>query len=502
MGTAFDTLTTHLREIDHLDAALELMEWDQAVLMPPEADHARAAQIATISRIRHEKFTSNHTLRLLDAAAAEISGADPDSDSARLIAVVRQDYAEQTRLPAEFVAEVASAASLAHGVWVAARQANDFARFAPTLTRQFELARKTADYLGYADHPYDALLDQYERGMSSRQVKAIFDEHKAGLVTLIAAVSARADQVDDSPVHQAFDVEAQRQFGLKMIGAFGFDFKRGRQDVSVHPFAQSITKYDVRITTRFNPDFLNPALFGMMHETGHAMYEQGVSDTVGALPPLDNGTSLGVHESQSRMWENIVGRSHGFWTWAYPQLQAAFPAQLGGVDVEHFYRAVNKVTPSYIRVEADEATYNLHIMLRFELEMALLDGSLAAADLPHAWNERFEAYFGIVPPTDALGVLQDVHWSSGLIGYFPTYALGNMLAAQYYRKALADRPQIPADIANGKFDTLLGWLRENIHQHGRKFTADELTRRITGEGIQQRYYLEYLQAKYGAIYGI
>jgi len=502
MGKAFDALSAHLREIDHIEAALELMGWDQQVLMPPEADEARAAQLETLSRLSHEKFTSEQTLRLLDAAEAEISGADPDSDQARLISVVRQDYAEQTRLPSELVAEVTRVTAMAHGVWAAARAENDFARFAPTLTRQFELARQTADYLGYSEHPYDALLNLFERGMTSRQVQAIFEEHKAGLVKLIAAISERTDSVDDSPVHQAFDVEAQRQFGLKVIGAIGFDFKRGRQDVSVHPFAQSTSKYDVRITTRFSPDFLNPALFGMMHETGHAMYEQGISDDLAALPPLDNGTSLGVHESQSRMWENIVGRSHGFWTWAYPQLQAAFPAQLGGVNVEQFYRAVNKVTPSYIRVEADEATYNLHIMLRFELEMALLNGQLAVADLPRAWNERFEAYFGIVPPTDSLGVLQDVHWSSGLIGYFPTYALGNMLAAQYYRKAIVDRPQIPADIANGKFDTLLGWLRENIHQHGRKFTADELTRRITGEGIQQRYYLEYLQEKYGAIYGL
>jgi carboxypeptidase Taq len=270
----------------------------------------------------------------------------------------------------------------------------------------------------------------------------------------------------------------------------------------VHPFAQSFSRDDVRITTRFYPDFINPALFGMMHEAGHAMYEQGVSARVDALPLVGEGTSLGVHESQSRMWENIVGRSKGFWSWALPQLQRTFPHQLGSIDLETFYRAINKVSPSFIRVEADEATYNLHIMLRFEIEMELLAGTVKPADLARVWNERFEAFFGIVPPTDTLGVLQDIHWSAGLIGYFPTYALGNMLAAQYYRAAIAGRPSIPADIANGKFDTLHTWLTENIHQHGRKFTADELTRRITGESIQSKYYMDYLREKYGQIYGL
>lgn len=332
-------------------------------------------------------------------------------------------------------------------------------------------------------------------------MRAIFDEHKPPLVSLIAAIKNSGVEVSDAVLHQPYDIDKQRTFALDVVKAYGFDFSRGRQDVAVHPFANGFSRNDVRITTRFYEDFLNPSLFGMMHEAGHGMYEQGIAPTLeGTI--LGSGTSLAVHESQSRMWENVVGRSRGFWSWAYPQLQALFPQQLAKTSLDEFYRAINKVQPSFIRVEADEATYNLHIMLRFELEMDIVAGKVKVADLPEEWNDRFEAYLGIEPPSDKVGVLQDVHWSSGLMGYFATYALGNLLAAQYYRKALAERPSIPGDIANGKFDTLLTWLQDNIHRHGRKFTSDELTRRITGEGIQSHYYTEYLQQKYGEIYGL
>jgi carboxypeptidase Taq len=501
MGSSFDALVHHLRTVEHLNAAEALLGWDQQVLMPPGGAESRASVLETISRISHELFTGDQTARLLDAAEREIDGAPYDSDEASLIRVVREDYRRLTKLPAELVAENARATALAHEVWANARARNDFAAFVPALTENFEIARRIADHLGYDDHPYDALLGEYERGMTSAQVKAIFDDHKTPLVALIAQIKD-APPIDDAVLHQQFPIDLQRAFALDVVKAFGFDFQRGRQDTSVHPFAQSFSRDDVRITTRFYPDFINPALFGMMHEAGHAMYEQGVSARVDALPLVGEGTSLGVHESQSRMWENIVGRSKGFWSWALPQLQRTFPHQLGSIDLETFYRAINKVSPSFIRVEADEATYNLHIMLRFEIEMELLAGTVKPADLARVWNERFEAFFGIVPPTDTLGVLQDIHWSAGLIGYFPTYALGNMLAAQYYRAAIASRPSIPADIANGKFDTLHTWLTENIHQHGRKFTADELTRRITGESIQSKYYMDYLREKYGQIYGL
>jgi carboxypeptidase Taq len=318
-------------------------------------------------------------------------------------------------------------------------------------------------------------------------------------VDLIARI-AEADQVDDSILHQEFDVEKQKDFALHVVKAFGFDFERGVQDTAVHPFCTSFATDDVRITTRFYPEWLNPALFGMMHEAGHGMYEQGVARKFSGSV-LQGGTTLGVHESQSRMWENLVGRSRGFWEWALPQLKETFP-QLADVSLDDFYKAINKVERSFIRVEADEATYNLHIMLRFALEKDIITGKIPVKELPDAWNDRFKEFFALVPPNDAQGVLQDVHWSSGLFGYFPTYALGNLLSVQYYNQALEDEPTIPDDIRQGKFDTLLTWLNTNIHQHGRKFTAAELTRRVTGEDIQSDDYMAYLETKFSDVYGL
>jgi carboxypeptidase Taq len=501
MTEKYHQLVAHLGDIHNLNMATSILQWDQQTQMPHGGAEARAAQMATLSRIAHEMFTDDRTARLLEEASHELDGAAYDSTEASMIRVVQQDYEDATKLPADFVAEFTRVTALAHEVWAKARADNDFKAFQPTLENIYELARQQADYLGYTDHPYDALLDQYERGITTAEVKRIFDEHKPQLVELIAAIGRNADKVSDAVLHQDFDVDKQREFALEVVKAFGFDFERGRQDVAVHPFCTHFSRDDVRITTRFSSDFLNPALFGMMHEAGHGLYEMG-SDPSLEGTPLAGGTSLGVHESQSRMWENIVGRSRAFWSWALPKLQAAFPAQLGGVDLDTFYRAINKVGRTFIRVEADEATYNLHIMLRFEIEAEVLAGQIRVADLPRAWNERFEAYLGLVPPTDTLGVLQDVHWSAGLIGYFPTYALGNLLSAQYYRKAIEAHPSIPDEIAEGKFDTLLNWLVENIHRHGRKYTSDELTRRITGEPIQSRDYIQYLQTKFGEIYGL
>lgn len=501
MGQHLDALKAHLAEIVNLEHAAAVLAWDQQTYMPPGGTEARAAQLQTLSRIRHEMFVSDTTARLLQNAALEIDGSDYDSDEASLIRVVRQDYEELIKVPAELVAEIAKETALAHEVWAQARANNDFRSFEPSLQKIIELTVRLAESLGYEDHPYDALLNQYERGITTQRVSEIFDGHRDELIRLIADITANADRVSDDVLHQEFDIEKQRAFGLEIVKAYGYDLNRGRQDEAVHPFCTNFSRNDVRITTRFRPDWLNPALFGTMHEAGHAMYEQGVAESLEGTP-LGTDTSLGVHESQSRMWENIVGRSKGFWSWALPRLQEVFPDQLANVDLDTFYRAINKVQRSFIRVEADEATYNLHIMLRFELEKDLVSGKLPVANLPKEWNDRFEAYFGIAPPTDTLGVLQDVHWSSGLIGYFPTYALGNLLSVQYYNQAVKDRPSIPDDIASGRFDTLRTWLNENIHRHGRKFTSDELTRRVTGESIQSRDYIAYLKAKYSEVYGL
>jgi carboxypeptidase Taq len=499
MGEKYQQLLAHLSDINNVGRAAAILGWDQQVNLPPGGVEARGAQLATLARLAHQMFTGDKTARLLEDSARELDGIAYDSDEASMIRVVKRDYDNETKLPTDFVAELAEVTTLAHEVWAKARAKDDFRSFQPTLERIWDLKRQEADYRGYKDDPYDALLDQYEPGMTAAQIKAIFDEHKPALIQLIEAVSKNADRVDDAVLHQEFDIDKQKEFALWAVKSFGFDFERGRQDIAVHPFCTHFSRDDVRITTRFNHDWLNPALFGMMHEAGHGMYEQGVGESL-KNTFLESGTSLGVHESQSRMWENIVGRSKGFWTWALPKLKETFPSQLANVDVETFYKAINKVGRSFIRVEADEATYNLHIMLRFELEIDVLNDRVKVSDLPEEWNGRFESFFGITPPTDALGVLQDVHWSGGSIGYFATYALGNLLSVQYYNKALHDHPEIPDEIARGKFDTLLYWLNENIHRHGRKFTSDELTRRVTGKSIQSRSYIEYLQNKFGEIY--
>lgn len=501
MGQQFDALKARLSEIHNLNQVASLLWWDQDTQMPPGGAQARAAQVATVARIAHEMLTSDETARLLEAAADEVDGLPDDSDEASLVRVARHDYAEQSRLPADLVAAFKREITLAQAVWAEARANNDFAAFQPALERIVALTLERAARLGYADHPYDALLNQYERGMTTHEVKRIFEEHKPALVQLIADIRANADAVSDGILHQPFDLDRQRQFGLDVVQQFGYDMRRGRQDVALHPGCRPISIDDVRITTRFNPRWLNAALFGTMHEAGHAIYEQGFAPSLEGTP-LANAASLGVHESQSRLWENIVGRSKGFWSWALPRLQAAFPDQLGDVDLDTFYKAINRVQPTFVRVEADEATYNLHIMLRFELETELVSGALNVRDLPRAWNARFEAYFGIAPPTDTLGVLQDIHWATGLIGYFPTYALGNLLAAQFTRHALEAHPSIPGEIASGQFDTLRGWLREHVHQHGRKFTSAELTQRVTGEAIQSRDFITYLTDKYSDIYGL
>jgi carboxypeptidase Taq len=499
MAQRYEELLAHLGTIVDLSAATALLSWDQETQMPHGAAESRARQLSTLSRLAHEMVTSDRTARLLEDAENEIQGADYDSDEASMLRVFRHEYEEATRLPSAFVAEHTRQIVLAHETWVKARAEKSFAIYEDTLRRVVDLTLQEAEYLGYEAHPYDALLGKYERGMTAQRVGEIFDGHRSQLVELIAAVGA-ARQVDDSFLHQPFDTARQREFGLNVIGAYGFDFERGVQAISVHPFCTNFSKNDVRLTTRFDENWLNPALFGMMHEAGHGMYEQGIGDALEGTP-LAGGTSLGVHESQSRMWENIVGRSKGFWSWALPQLQQHFP-QLNSVTLDQFYKGINKVERSFIRVEADEATYNLHIILRFEIEKEILTGKLAVKDLPEAWNSMFHEFFGLVPPDDAQGVLQDVHWSAGLMGYFPTYALGNLLSVQYYNKAVSDHPAIPDEIAQGKFDTLLGWLNRNIHTHGRKFTGEELTQRITGEGIQSRDYIAYLTRKLTEVYGL
>jgi carboxypeptidase Taq len=503
MGGSYDQLAAHLKDVHQLGIIYWILMWDQQVNMPRGGAEARGVQMGLVSRLRHEMLTSDKTARLLEDAEREMDGAPFDSDEASLLRVARREHDGSLKLPAEFVARLAEHKTAAHEAWAKARAENNFKLYQPALEKMFALKIEECQLRGYDEHPYDALLSVVEPGMTTAQVKALFDGHKPALVDLIAAISERADRVSDALVHQPFDVAKQREFALFIASAIGFDFNRGTLDVSLHPFEIQFSRDDVRLTTRFYEDFLNPSLFGTLHEAGHGVHAQGFGVNLEGtyLSDLDLGSGA-LAESQSRTWENLVGRSRGFWTWAFPKLKETFPAQFAHADAESVHRAVNKVSRSFIRVEADEATYNLHIMLRFELESDVLAGKLKVADLPDAWKARFKEMLGVTPPSDTVGVLQDIHWSQGGMGHFQSYALGNLLAAQFYAKAVADHPTIPDDIAQGNFTTLLRWATDNLYRHGRKFTADELVRRVTGEPIQYRDYVRYLQAKFADIYGL
>jgi carboxypeptidase Taq len=498
--TALERLSTRLDDLFYLTSAAAALSWEQQTYMPTGGAQTRAGQLATLARLEHEMFTAHETGALLQAAAQEVADADYGSPAASLVRVTQRDYDLRTKIPAALVAELTHHQALAQGAWVQARAQNDYGHFEPALAKMIELTRQVAEHLGYTDHIYDALLNNYEPGMKTAAVAAMFDALKLDLVPLVAAIKANAGRVNDDMLHRDYPLDRQEAFTERIAAAYGFDFAHGRQDQSAHPFCQAFSPEDVRITTRFDPKFLNSALFGTMHETGHALYEQG-SAGPGLHMRLRSGTSLGVHESQSRLWENIVGRSRGFWKHWYPELQKTFPESLGDVELEAFYRAINKSGPSFIRVEADEVTYNLHIIIRFEMETELLTGQLTVKDAPEAWNAKYQSYLGITPPTNSVGILQDIHWSIGLIGYFPTYSIGNLLSAQFYEKALAAHPAIPAEIEAGKYDTLLGWLRTNIHQYGRTYQPQELVQKVTGERLNSRAYIAYLRAKYGEIYG-
>jgi len=489
-----------LAEVADLGKIGALLDWDQQTYMPPGASGSRSYQMATLSRLAHLKFTSDEIGKLLDDLHLYGQQLDPDSDDARLIQVTKRQYDKQTKVTPQWVADFAQTTVLAHNVWVEARAADDFSKFQPLLEKIVTLRQQYASFFAPYDHIYDPLLDDFEPGLKTADVKAIFKALRPQQVELIKMI-AGCPQVDDSFLHQEFDPQKQWDFGVEVITKFGYDWNHGRQDKAPHPFTTNFGLDDVRITTRIQPNYLVTCLFGTMHECGHALYELGVDPRLDRSP-LSGGASLGVHESQSRMWENLVGRSLPFWKHFYPRLQSIFPAQLGNVDLWTFYKGINRVKPSLIRVEADEATYNLHIMLRLEIEIALMEGTLAVADLPEAWNNRMQDYLGLSPSNNADGVLQDVHWSGGMIGYFSTYALGNLISAQWWEVISKDIPNLPEQFEQGEYGALLSWLREKIHQHGSKFKPQELVERVTGSRINPEPYMRYLRDKFTAIYGL
>ena len=498
MSEKLGQLKEILGEVEDLRHAEAVLEWDQNVSMPPGGSEARGQQLSTLAKIAHEKSTSDEVGKLLDSLKQEFT--DPNSDDAALIRVTARGYDKATRVPAAFIGEQAIAVAKAFDAWVEAKGKSDFSIFQPHLEKVVEMTQKYISFFPPADHPYDTLLDDYEPGMKTAEVQAIFDKLRPQQVKLIKAIKS-AKQVKDGFLGKKYNEKKVWDFSEKIITKFGYEWSRGRQDKAPHPFQTTFSVDDTRITNRFESDNPLSTLFSAMHEAGHAMYEQG-SNPAYERTPLAGGTSLAVHESQSRMWENLVGRSLPFWEHFYPDLKKTFPAQLEGVSLKSFYKAVNKVEPSFIRVNADEATYNLHVMLRLELEIGMVEGKFAVKDLPKIWNEKMEDYLGVVPPNDALGVLQDVHWSNGLMGYFSTYALGNLVSAQLWEKINKDIKDLDDQIRMGKFDTLLGWLHEKIHIFGHKYDPQDLVQKVTGSKIDAAAYVRYLTKKYSDIYDL
>ena len=497
MHTKFQELKHRLAEIVDLQTVVRLLDWDLQALMPSGGATVRAEQAATVQRIAHDRFTSPETGRLLDELRPYEESLDPDSDEASLIRVARRDWEKARKVPVELEGEIAQAAAVALPAWVEARANSDFKAFLPYLERAVDLrCRYIACFDG--DGPaYDYALDDYEEGMKTHEVEAVFDELKRELPPLIA--DAAANPVDDSFLAGPFPIDAQRRLAAHVLEPFGWSSDTWRLDEIVHPAAYHLATTDIRITTRYAEDSLE-SLFSVMHEFGHGLYERQVDPAL-ERTPLASGASLGLHESQSRMWENLVGRSLPFLRWLFPYVQEVFPKQLGAVDVDQFYRAVNKIQPSLIRVDADQVTYNMHVILRFELEQGMLDGSIALRDLPEEWAAKMHEYLGIEVPDDRRGVLQDMHWSAGAIGYFPTYSLGNVMSLQLWGLIREDLPDLDTQFEQGEFGALREWLRDNLHRHGRKFTPQETLARTVGGPLDPGPYVGYLKDKVAELAG-
>jgi carboxypeptidase Taq len=490
-------LKRRLLEISDLGAAASVLSWDQATYMPKEGAGARGRQGSTLRRLAHEKFVDPALGRLVDALTPQTSNLS--EDDACLVRVVQRDFAKAIKVPAEYVARADALGAASYDAWTRARPSNDFAAMVPFLEQILDVSREYAEFFAPYKHIADPFIDAAEEGMTTASVKALFSALRRELVPMVRAIAEQAP-ADDRCLRQHFPEPVQLEFGLEVAQRMGYDLERGRLDKTHHPFCTRFSAGDIRITTRVREDDLGDALFSTVHEAGHAMYEQGVSAALDGTS-LGNGVSAGVHESQSRLWENVIGRSRGFWKHYFPVLAQHFPDQFATVSLDTFYRAINKVARSLIRTDADEVTYNLHIMLRFGLELDMLEGRLRIKDLPEAWRAAMKADLGVVPPDDRDGCLQDVHWYGGGIGgAFQSYTIGNILAAQFYAAAVKAHPEIPREIESGTFATLHGWLVDNVYRHGRKYRPDDLVQRATGAPMRMQPYLAYLRGKYGELY--
>jgi len=488
-----------LLEISYLGSAVAVLHWDQEVNMPSKGNDLRAKIIGSLSGELHNKFTSDNFEKLLLELRKELdAGKLSDKDNC-IVRETWREFSREKKLPLDFVKELAETTSKAQMIWAKARKKNDFKLFLPELKKIVALKRKEAKLVGYKDSPYNALLDSYEPYMDVEEIEMIFSELKDFLVPFLAKIKKSKVKINSNVLKGNFAIEKQVKFNEFVAKKIGFDFEAGRLDKSTHPFTIGFHPQDVRITTRYDEKDLFHSINSTIHETGHALYDQGIL-LEGFGTPLGESISLGIHESQSRMWENIIGKSEIFWQYFYPKMQKDFSESFERIKLSDFYKAINIVRPSLIRTEADEMTYNLHIILRFEIEKDLIEGSIAVEDLPQIWNDKFKEYFGIKVSSDAMGVLQDVHWSGGMIGYFPTYTLGNLYSAQFFNTAKRDILNLEKEIKRGQFGHILEWLRKNIHIHGKLFSAEQLVEKVTGEKLTSKYFIDYLEKKYSKIY--
>jgi len=495
--STYNLLIAELKEIAVFGSVNSLLNWDERTQMPPRASAYRAEQLSAMAKLLHQRFTAPRIGEWL----SQLEAGPLDADATVNVRETRREYDRAVKIPESLVQEEARVSVLSQQAWATARKNSDFAAFAPWLEKILPLKLQRAACLGSSARPYDALLDEFEPGETAANVAKTFESLRDPLVELIGRIKDSPNKPPVEILHRRYPAAAQELLSREAAKAVGFDFEAGRLDVSVHPFCSGIGPSDTRMTTRYNENHFGDAFFGVLHETGHGMYNQGLkAEHFGT--PLGSAISLGIHESQSRMWENLVGRSRSFWTHFMPRARELFPEAFNGVGDDQWYRAINAVRPSFIRVESDEATYNLHILLRFELEQAMMSQSLSVADLPGAWNEKMKKYFGITPPDAAHGVLQDIHWSFGAIGYFPTYTLGNLYAAQFFETARAELGDLDSQFAKGDFAPLLGWLQRKIHQQGQRYSAGQLVKEVTGKSLSAEPLLRHLRKKAAEIYGI
>jgi carboxypeptidase Taq len=492
-------LFQRLAQISDLGRARALLAWDERTMMPPGGAEIRAEQLATLTRIRHERLCADELGVLLERLRADCEALPYESDEASLVRVATREWKKARRVPAELRAEIARVSSVAERVWEEAKKRSDFALFLPHLERNVELRRRYVECFDDAEHPYDPLLDDFEPQATTSGVRRVLEELREGLQPLVAEVAEHPDTVDSSCLHGSFPIHAQRGLVSEVVAGLPLEDDSWRLDTAVHPFATAIAPTDLRLTTRYDENYVGAALWSALHEAGHGIYENGLPAEL-RRTLLCQPVSLGFHESQSRMWENWVGRGKPYLSWLAPRLRETFPEQLGGVDTESLYRAANRVEPSLIRMEADELTYNLHIVLRFELELEIFEDRLALAELPEAWNARTREYLGIEVPDDARGVLQDVHWAAGSFGYFPTYSLGNVIAGQVWTLASESLPDLEEQLGQGQLAPLRDWLRERLYRYGAKFTPAEMIERLCGGPLSVRPYLDHLRRKTADVY--